>query len=1199
MKTIIDSGSDDSFISPEALARILPQPIIYPTNKDFQAMNGTKVFVSGYVILTIDFDKYLSRETIYVSPQTNIDLLLGQTWIKKHQAILNCKDQCVTIMANNGPKSIQYISTYDDNGGDPHQQYNIRLVQDVTIKPRTVQPVDAICPSISSADTVLFRPRQQLQEDLSILIPNSLLNIYHHRTTLYIVNHSNTDCVLPKNSKLGKVRHVPLTNLCCSVTESFESLKPEVVIPHKIVEDINMLIKHLEPEQQQLIRPILLQEWNVFDISKPSQATDLKTEHRIITQEHPPIYQRAYRVPESIKKQQKEITDEMERNGQISRSQSPWASPILLVKKHDGSPRFVVDYRKLNSITIRDSYPLPRMDDTINKLAGSKYYSKFDLKAGYHQIPIDCRDRHKTAFITSYGLFEFNVLPQGLINGPPVFQRIMGEVLGDLLGHHCLVYLDDIITFSGTIHDHVKDVHTVLHVLNKHNFKLNLSKCALFHGQIEYLGHEIDHRGYRPLKNNIRAVVDIPTPTTYEAAHRFYGMANYYRSFVKNFAKVAFPLQRFQPKKGEFIWKTEQQLAFDILKNQLVSEPCTLTFPVPNVPFMLATDASSKNGIGVTLKQKIDRNEHVIVYLSQNLNKVERKWGVTEQECWAIVWAVKKLRIYLYGTKFTVITDHHPLCWLNKHKSSNERLYRWSLALQEYDFDIKHKSGSCHLDADCLSRSISPNDATENHSINEHDEDNIPIHNEFRPIFQLNKTDISQINVVQTRAQKAALDDFSSTSAVTSKCQPTTILADSSDPPPPLGFDYTKISQEQSTDPTVQRRIREIQQHPNNYPSFVVEHDILYKLIDGYPGRTKKKIPWVPESMIKDLLYSAHTHLTSAHYGSDRTYYKLKDHYYWPNMLNDIKQYVRQCLLCAKYNIPRHKPPGLLETPAPPNEIFDLIGVDFWGPTRESTINGNRYIITCTDHLSKFVIAKAVPAATASEAAKFLVEDVIFRYGHIPKHILTDQGLHFNNKLIHVITNDIGINHIFSTAYHPQTNGIVERFNATIKSQLCKLQDSNQNNWDQYLLPTIYAYNVGRHRATKHSPYQLLYGRDPVLPFDKPQPMIQFGRSDDYYNQFRKYRSIIIQQVQKNIQQQQQLSKQRYDQHRQNIHYELGQLVLARPVVRNDKMQEIFEGPYRVISVLGPVTYEIQLEHSNYVRRVHVNIMKPIFEPQD
>ncbi|CAF3637281.1 unnamed protein product [Rotaria sp. Silwood1] len=1156
MKTMIDSGSDDSFISPEALDKISPQPIIHPTNKDFQAMNGTQVIVSGYVILTIDFDKNLSDEIIYVSPQTNIDLLLGQTWIKKHQAILNCKDQCITIMTGNGPKSIRYIPAYEDNSGDTCQQYNIRLVHDVTIKPRMVQPVDAIY----------------------------------------------TDCVLPKNAKLGKVRQVPLTNFCCNITESFESFKPDDVIPHKILEDINILIKHLKPEHQQLIRPILLREWKVFDISKPSQATDLKTKHRIITQDHPSIYQRPYRVPESIKQQQKELTDEMERNGQISRSQSPWESPVLLVKKHDGSPRFVVDYRKLNSITIRDSYPLPRMDDTINKLAGARYYSKFDLKCGYHQIPIDPRDKQKTTFIPSYGLFEFNVLPQGLINGPPVFQRIMNEVLGDLLGHHCLVYLDDIITFSRNINDHIKDIHAVLHALNNHNFKLNLPKCALIHERIEYLGHEIDHSGYRPLRNNIKAVIDIPRPTTYDEAHRFYGMANYYRSFIKNFAAVAYPLQRFQATKGEFVWKAEQQLAFDTLKKHLVSEPCTLNFPMPNVPFILATDASSKNGIGVTLKQKIDKKEHVIVYLSQNLNKVERKWSVTEQECWAIVWAIKKLRIYLYGTKFTVITDHHPLCWLNKHTSENEKLYRWSLVLQEYEFDIQHKSGLCHLDADCLSRCISSTDTPDDVNNDEHNEDTIPAHNEFRPSL------ISQNNAVQTRAQKAALDNASKPKSITSsKPQPTTTSTPQPTTPSPesnnssstLGFNYLKIPQQQLLDPFIQQRIHEIKQHPGDYPLFVVEQGILYKLIEIQPGRTKKKVPWVPQSMIKDLLFSAHTHPTSAHYGSDRTYYKLKNNYYWPNMLKDIKLYVKQCLLCARYNIPRQKPPGLLETPEPPSEIFDLIGVDFWGPTHDATSNGNRYIITCTDHLSKFVIAKAVPIASASEAAKFLVEDVIFKYGHIPKHILTDQGSHFNNYLMQAITKDIGINHILSTPFHPQTNGTIERFNATIKAQLCKLQDLNRTDWDQYLSPTIYAYNIGQHRTTKYDPYQLLYGKHPTLPFAQPQPMLQFMRSNDYYNQFRKYRSFIIQQARRNIQQQQQLSKKRYDQHRQHIQYEIGQLVLAKPAVRNNKMQAIFEGPYRATNVLGPVTYEIQLEHSDYVRQVHVNIMKPIFEPQD
>ncbi|CAF0993732.1 unnamed protein product [Didymodactylos carnosus] len=343
--------------------------------------------------------------------------------------------------------------------------------------------------------------------------------------------------------------------------------------------------------------------------------------------------------------------------------------------------------------------------------------------------------------------------------------------------------------------------------------------------------------------------------------------------------------------------------------------------------------------------------------------------------------------------------------------------------------------------------------------------------------------------------------------------------------------------------------------------------------------RTKKKIPWVPKSMIKDLLYSAHTHPTAAHYGSDRTYYKLKNHYYWPNMLNNIKQYVKKCLLCTQYNIPRHKPPGLLETPEPPSEVFELVAMDFWGPTRDAASNGNRYIITCTDHLSKCVVTKAVPTVTASEAAKFLVEDVIFRYGHIPKHILTDQGLHFNNQLMQAITNDIGINHIFSTAN--------------------KWNHLKLNNWNEYLLPTIYAYNIGQHRTTKYSPYQLLYGKDPVLPFDKPQSMVQFARSNHYYNQFRGYRSFLIHQTQEHIRQQQQSTKQRYDQHRQNIQYQIGQLVLTKPAVRNDKMQAIFEGSYRVINVLGPVTYQIQLEHSDYVRQVHVNLMKPIFEPQN
>ncbi|CAF2105875.1 unnamed protein product [Rotaria magnacalcarata] len=456
----------------------------------------------------------------------------------------------------------------------------------------------------------------------------------------------------------------------------------------------------------------------------------------------------------------------MERNGQINRSQSPWTSPVLL-KKDDGSPRFVVDYRKLNSITIRDSYTLLRMDDAINKLAGAKYYSKFDLKCGYHQVPIDPQDKHKTAFITPYGLFEFNVLLQGLINGPSIFQRIVSEVLINLLGHHCLVYLDDIITFSTNFNGHVKGIHAVSNALNNHNFKLYISKCALVYERIEYLGHEIDHAGYRPLQNNIKAVIDIPTPITYDEAHRFYGVANYYRSFIKNFPNVAY--------------------------RKLTSEPCVLKFPIPDIPFILTTDASSENGIGVTLKQKLGKREHVIVYLSQNLTKVERKWSVTEQECLAIVWAIKKLRIYLY-------------------------------------------------DADCLSRAISSKHTKNDISDNEYNEDNIPLHNEFRTSTIENDIHISHNNAVQTRAQKAIVDNESNRQRnpiITSQLQHQfnhKIHHHNRD------LDHMHISRQQLNDPLIQHRILEMHQHPSKYPLFAVEHNVLYKLIEIYPSRRKRKV---------------------------------------------------------------------------------------------------------------------------------------------------------------------------------------------------------------------------------------------------------------------------------------------------------------------------------------------------------------------
>ena len=459
----------------------------------------------------------------------------------------------------------------------------------------------------------------------------------------------------------------------------------------------------MEPEYPEISLeevPVVREYLDVFPKDLPGLPPDREIEFEIeLAPGTEPVSIAPYRMTPTEMKELKIQMEELVRKGFIRPSTSPWGAPVLFVKKKDGSLRLCIDYRQLNRVTIRNQYPLPRIDDLFDQLQGSRVFSKIDMRSGYYQLKIKGIDVLKTTFRTRYGHYEFMVMPFGLTNAPTAFMDLMNRVFRPYLDRFVIVFIDEILVYSGSREKHAEHLRIVLETLREHQLYAKLSKCQFWLDRVAFLGHIISAEGISVDPQKIEAIVNWKPPTNVTEIRSFLGLAGYYRKFVEGFSKIATPLTRLIRKEEKFIWSDACQHSFDELNHRLTSAP-VLTLPSGSEGFVVYCDAS-RQGLGCVLMQ----HERVIAYASRQLKKHEQNYPTHDLELAAVVFALRIWRHYLYGVPCRIFTDHKSLQYLFTQKELNMRQRQWIELIKDYDCTIEYHPSKANEVADALSRS--------------------------------------------------------------------------------------------------------------------------------------------------------------------------------------------------------------------------------------------------------------------------------------------------------------------------------------------------------------------------------------------------------------------------------------------------------------------------------------------------------------
>ena len=939
---------------------------------------------------------------------------------------------------------------------------------------------------------------------------------------------------------------------------------------------------HLTEEQRQQLLILLLEFCDVFALATSEFRLAKLPEFDIDVGNAKPIKTPLRRVSPMHRAELARQVKNLKANKLLRESTSPWSCAPLLVKKSNGTWRLVCDLRAINKLcegTV-SAWPLPRVDDALESVGGSKFMSLFDAWSGYTQVPTSKRAQEVLSFRTpDGGLYSPMGMPQGAVGAPSHWQRLMETFIvpSSIRWKHACIYLDDALIYDTDFDQHLSHIRELLLRSREVRLQWRLSKVELCMNSLKYLGHIVSEKGCSPNPELIRKIREFPRPANKKELKSFLSLLSYYRKFYEFFADACSILMDLNKEKVPFIWTPEHTKVFEKLRDKLTSSDI-LAWPDWTRAFRLQCDASDY-AIGAVLSQVDENNvERPVAFISRRLSARECNFDVREKECLAFVWSLLKFRPYLIHRHFDAWTDHKSLKWLDNHQASG-RLARWKLICSEFAYTLHYRKGSKNGNADAMSR--------------------IPLRAQDPPDSLVDTRETAEVCVVGVEDEKKDFEEKS----------------DFWNPPRSAIVELPSLSEmreAQRKDPLLSRVIRFLEKKGPKVP----EVEELLRGVGAYELESgsgllmwyKKNRPnmdrriVVPLSLQKELIKAFHDIPIAGHFGATKVAKALRQRFFWRHLLEDVRAYIRGCLICQRKKPAFPKKQGLMKLFSA-SYPFEWVEFDLLGPFPLSK-NGNRYVAVMICRFTRYPEIVGIPDTSADAAAEAFINEIVCRHG-VPRYLCTDRGSNFTSRLMSRVATRLRCNKVHAMTAHAQTVGASERLNVFITNCLYAYCDEEGTNWDDILPSISMAYRTNVVEAVGFSPAELVYGRKLVIPQD-----VIFGDESKGVVDQKQYNLNLLSRLRRIYRAalssqslHDEKKKKQYDKTHKAVEFEEGDIVLiASPRIRtkskSKKLSPVYSKPHRVVHRLSDLNYRVQSLDTKKFYDVNVQRMLR-FQPRE